>query len=313
MDRRRLCWARRLAVIACGVTETVSGLVGVTEASAAATYGHIKVSGAVAGSYQIEGECKAFTGITETFVTLDPYALNSPTLSITAPAGASAKRLELAHTGIFDVEYETTAGFIWLAGFSGGTSDLGSGTLTMAAGGRSGSVSAKLLPYRTSAPGPIEVVASWNCAGHAAAPLPKETTVPVTAPSTKAVNSFHLSGFINGNFQMDISDSCSSLTAGSFNIWLLAYNSAGNPNDIELTGYLPNFALPGAGASTFPTGSGAEANMYAGNYAWEVGKTGSGTVSFSGHDTHGEVDLDLAPKAGGGTTIRQHMNGRWAC
>ena len=99
-------------------------LLSVSGASASVTYGSIKVSGAVRGTYQIEGECKAFTGVSETFVTLDPYALNSPTLSITAPAGASAKRLRLAHTRAFDVEYESTDGFIWLAGFSGGRATL---------------------------------------------------------------------------------------------------------------------------------------------------------------------------------------------
>lgn len=109
MNRRRLNWSRQVAATTCALTVTLCSLVSVTGASASVTYGSIKVSGAVGGTYQIEGECKAFSGVSETFVTLDPYALNSPTLSITAPAGASAKRLGLAHTRTFDVEYETTA------------------------------------------------------------------------------------------------------------------------------------------------------------------------------------------------------------
>jgi hypothetical protein len=168
---------RWIAAATCGLLIAFSTIYGATVAAAAVTYGSIKVSGAVADTYQIQGQCKTFTGTTETFVTLDPYALNSPTLSITAPAGASAKGLPLAHSGTFDVEYETTAGLIWLAGFSGGTSDLGSGTLTMTAGGRSGSLVANLLPYRTSATAPVEVVANWNGASHSTPPPPPKTTV----------------------------------------------------------------------------------------------------------------------------------------
>ncbi len=89
--------------------------------------------------------------------------------------------------------------------------------------------------------------------------------------------------WVNGTFGLNTSDSCSSLTEGSLSIWLLAYNAAGNPYDIYLTGYLPQLALRVTGASTFPTSSGAEAKLFAGNYAWEVGKGGSGTVNFSDH------------------------------
>jgi hypothetical protein len=182
----------------------------------------------------------------------------------------------------------------------------------MAAGGRSGSVSATLLPYRTSAPGPVHLVASWDCAGRAAPARPEATTVPVTAPPSTAVNSFHLSGVINGTFALDTSDSCSSLTEGGFSIWLLAYNSAGNPNDIYLTGYLPDFALPGTGASTFPTSSGAEAYLSAGDYSWEVGKAGSDTVSFSHHGGRGELNLALIPRPGDAAGP-EHMSGAWVC
>jgi len=286
---------------------------GVIAAAAAVTYGSIKVSGQVSGNYQIQGQCKTFSGLSGTFVTLDPYALNSPTLSITGPAGASAKNLSLAHSTTFDVEYETVAGLSWLAGFSGGTSDLGSGTLTMAAGGRSGSVSAKLQPYRTSATRAIEVVASWNCASDSTTSTPPKTTVPVTTPPATAVNTLHLSGLINGNFQMDKSDSCSSLTEGTFSIWLLAYNSAGNHADIYLNGYLPGLAQSGSGITTFPTNAGGEITLDAGDYAWEVGKQGSGAVGFSKSGKDGTVDLALAPEPGGPATSTEHVSGRWAC
>ena len=117
---------------------------------------------------------------------------------------------------------------------------------------------------------------------------------------------------VNGTFGLNTSDSCSSLTEGSLSIWLLAYNAAGNPYDIYLTGYRPELALRVTGASTFPTSSGAEAELFAGNYAWEVGKGGSGTVNFS-TTCRQNVNLELVAKPGGGSTTNpEHLKCRWA-
>ncbi len=166
----------------------LAGVAGPAASAAAAGYGTISITGAVNASYAITGQCFAHAGVL-TSVTLHTAPVNGTVVSIAGSALPPPGPVNLATTSAFNVEVQVAsgagAGGSWLAGYAG-AAHLGSGLLTLSASASSGSVVATLAPYGGgSIDRPIQLHASWNCAG-GAAPV---TTKPVpTKPEPTGTN-----------------------------------------------------------------------------------------------------------------------------
>jgi hypothetical protein len=172
-----------LALIATALAAVVGVVVPTAPATAATSYGALSITGAVRVSYSIAGLCNYHATVL-TSVTLRTQVSNGTTLAIAGSAAPPPGPINLATTSAFNVEVQIVsgpgAGGSWLAGYAG-PAHLGSGSLAMAPSASFGSVEATLEPFGGGTiDQPIQLNASWNCAGEAS---PATTVPPPTGTS----------------------------------------------------------------------------------------------------------------------------------
>ncbi|HTV10260.1 MAG TPA: hypothetical protein VME20_00225 [Acidimicrobiales bacterium] len=173
------------AVMAVSLAAAASIIAPPMRAGATANYGTISITGAIRVSYTVAGLCSAHAQVL-TSVTLRTQAENATSLTIAGSSLPPPGPVDLATTTTFNVEVEILSGIgaggSWLAGYAGGE-DLGSGSLAMSPNASFGSVEAVMYPYGGgSIEKPVQLHASWDCAGEATSP----TTVPRTTTSKPA-------------------------------------------------------------------------------------------------------------------------------
>jgi hypothetical protein len=126
-------------------------------------------------------------------------------------------------------------------------------------------------------------------------------------------DTFVVSGVLNGNWHIDVANTCAALSAGEVEIRLEGSTGTQGGGTAELVLGWPGAGRPGYPHAQvqFPSGSGTQADLTAGAYAWKAGSTGSGTVVLSGKS--GSLNLEMTPYPHTATPAPEHVQGRWQC
>ena len=156
--------------------------------------------------------------------------------------------------------------------------------------------------------------AAVDAAGDALVGNPAQVAPVRTVPLGRLPeNTFVVSGVLNGSWRIDMGNSCVALRAGEVEIFLKGSTGTQGGGNAEFVLGWPGAGRPGYPHAQvqFPSGSGAQADLTAGVYAWRAGSTGSGTVVLSGKS--GSLNLEMTPYSGTTTPSLEHVQGRWQC
>ncbi|MGO9955548.1 MAG: hypothetical protein ACLP50_06125 [Solirubrobacteraceae bacterium] len=174
-------WSRA-AIGAGAVLGAVSavGVFAVPVAGAPSTSGKLTISGATQGSWELTNgnQCSVsrsgpiqikLDGTVVTNPVTNELGGSYPTLTIGQwKRNAPTHAVNLAQSKTYDIGFEDIHGTSWVSGWIwlGGSKfkHFGSGTLTIAKSGKSGTIRTEVVYYSGPNEGKVDVKASWNCA-----------------------------------------------------------------------------------------------------------------------------------------------------